>query len=78
MQRFLAFIPRRYRLARWQVLLGATATVAWWGFLKYWRSQARFRPPIARHRHREAGGRRHHGGTRRRPAWQVFMNERER
>ena len=32
----------------------------------------------ARHRHREAGGRRHHGGARRRPAWQVFMNERER
>jgi hypothetical protein len=32
----------------------------------------------ARHRHPEAGGRRHHGGVRRRPAWQVFMNERER
>jgi hypothetical protein len=32
----------------------------------------------ARHRHREAGGRRHHGGARRRPAWQVFMNEHER
>ncbi len=29
----------------------------------------------ARHRHREAGGRCHHG-ARRRPAWQVFMNER--
>jgi Isochorismatase family len=31
----------------------------------------------ARHRHREAGGRRHHGGARRRPAWRVIMNERE-
>jgi hypothetical protein len=28
-------------------------------------------------RHREAGGRRHHGGVRRRPAWQVFMSKRE-
>jgi nicotinamidase-related amidase len=28
--------------------------------------------------HREASGRRHHGGARRRAAWQVFMNERER
>jgi hypothetical protein len=33
MQRFLAFIPRKWRLARWQVLLGAAATVAWWLFL---------------------------------------------
>jgi hypothetical protein len=33
MQRFLAFIPRRWRLARWQVLLGVAATVAWWLFL---------------------------------------------
>jgi hypothetical protein len=32
----------------------------------------------ARHRHPEAGGRRHHGAVRRRPAWQVFMNERKR
>jgi Isochorismatase family len=32
----------------------------------------------ARHRHREAGGRRHYRGARRRPAWRVFMNERER
>ena len=32
----------------------------------------------ARHRHRETGGRRHHGGARRSLAWQVFMNERER
>ena len=35
MQRFLAFIPRKWRLAPWQVLLGAAATVAWWGFLTY-------------------------------------------
>ena len=26
----------------------------------------------ARHRHREAGGRRHHGGARRRPAWNLL------
>jgi nicotinamidase-related amidase len=39
-----------------------------------WRSACN----AARHRHREAGGSRHHGGVRRRPAWQVFMNERER
>jgi nicotinamidase-related amidase len=32
----------------------------------------------ARQRHREAGGRRHHGGARRRLAWPVFMNGRER
>jgi nicotinamidase-related amidase len=32
----------------------------------------------ARHCHLEAGGRRHHGGARRRPAWQIFMNERAR
>src|SRR6202034_4632495 len=32
----------------------------------------------ARPCHREAGGRRHHGGTRRRPAGQAFMNEGER
>jgi nicotinamidase-related amidase len=31
----------------------------------------------ARHRHREAGGRRHHGGARRRPVWQVFMRSEE-
>jgi hypothetical protein len=33
MQRFLAFIPRKWRLARWQVLLGAPATIAWWAFV---------------------------------------------
>jgi hypothetical protein len=31
-----------------------------------------------RHRHPEVGGRRHRGRARRSPAWQVFMNERER
>jgi hypothetical protein len=31
----------------------------------------------ARHRHREAGGRRHHRGARRRPVWQVFMRSEE-
>lgn len=33
----LAFIPRKWRLARWQVLLGIALTVAWWGLiaLKY-------------------------------------------
>jgi hypothetical protein len=35
-------------------------------------------PVITLRRHREAGGRRHHGGARRRPAWQVLMNERDR
>jgi hypothetical protein len=35
MQRFLAFIPRKWRLATGLVLLGATATVAWWGFVGY-------------------------------------------
>jgi hypothetical protein len=35
MRRFLAFIPRKWRLARWQVLLGATATAAWWGYVAY-------------------------------------------
>jgi hypothetical protein len=29
----MAFIPRKWRLARWQVLLGAAATVAWWVYL---------------------------------------------
>jgi hypothetical protein len=33
MRRFLAFIPRKWRLARWHVLLGATAT--WWGYVAY-------------------------------------------
>jgi hypothetical protein len=35
MQRLLVFIPRKWRLSPWQVLLGAAATVAWWGLLKY-------------------------------------------
>jgi hypothetical protein len=34
MQR-LAFIPRKWRLTRWQALLGAAATFAWWGFMGY-------------------------------------------
>jgi hypothetical protein len=35
MRRFLAFIPRRYRLARWRVLLGAALTLAWWSYVGY-------------------------------------------
>jgi hypothetical protein len=31
----LAFMPRKWRLAPWQVLLGATATAAWWGYVAY-------------------------------------------
>jgi hypothetical protein len=29
----LAFIPRKWRLTRWQALLGAAATIAWWAFV---------------------------------------------
>jgi hypothetical protein len=31
----LVFIPRKWRLAPWQVWLGAALTFAWWGFLTY-------------------------------------------